>query len=223
LLIGLYDGCFPVSQVCESGNLGLGCSHGLDGEMILDGDCYIARANQHVKKMAPSDKLPFAQVAQFQPDGTLPIASVKSKEALEEKLLSLAQTNNLFIGFRIEGAFKSLSIRVPPMTAKKPYPPMVELLKNQTIYQLNDVQGTLVGFWSPKQYQGTTVAGIHFHFVDSERIQGGHVLEIQIERGKLAYQLYDRLELQLSVDQEFLDADLDYGNLDAHIKHTEGQ
>jgi acetolactate decarboxylase len=87
---------------------------------------------------------------------------------------------------------------------------MIKLFENQAEVEWTGAKGTLVGLWSPKQYQGTTVAGIHCHFVDSEKARGGHVLDTEIESGTLDYHLYDRLEVQLPFDKEFLHTDLNY-------------
>ncbi|WP_269915165.1 acetolactate decarboxylase [Acinetobacter sp. HY1485] len=222
LLVGLYDGFFSVEELKKAGNLGLGCTCGLAGELILTADdCYTATANQKLKIMQNTDLVPFAQVAQFEPTEQLSLQHLKNKDELTAFLLEQANTKNLFIGFKVEGAFKHIKLRQPPTGLKKPYPPMTEVFKNQTEETLDDVKGTLIGFWSPEQYQGVAVAGLHVHFIDDAQQDGGHVLDLELEQGICEIQCYADIEMKLPTQKEFLQANLEYENLDADIKQAE--
>lgn len=222
LLVGLYDGFFSVADIQKAGNIGLGCTCGLAGELILEDDeCHVAVAHQKLQQLKLIDRIPFAQVAQFEPDASISIQQLNNKEELTKHLLAIAQTNNLFIGFKLVGHFKSITLRQPPVGIKKPYPPMTEVFKNQTEEKLTDIKGTLIGFWSPKQYQGIAVAGLHVHFIDEAKQDGGHVLELELIEGKLQQQQYNDIEIKLPTQQEFLQADLEYENLDEDLKKAE--
>ena len=222
LLVGLYDGFFSVEELKKAGNLGLGCTCGLAGELILtEDDCYTATANQKLKIMQNTDLVPFAQVAQFEPTEQLSLQPLKNKDELTAFLLEQANTKNLFIGFKIEGSFKHIKLRQPPTGINKPYPPMTAVFKNQTEETLDDVKGTLIGFWSPEQYQGVAVAGLHVHFIDDAQQDGGHVLDLELEQGICELQCYADIEMKLPTQKEFLQANLEYENLDADIKQAE--
>ena len=58
-------------------------------------------------------------------------------------------------------------------------------MENQPVFELYDVQGTLVGFRFPGYAQGLNVAGYHFHFISADRSAGGHVLECLLSSGEL--------------------------------------
>jgi acetolactate decarboxylase len=49
--------------------------------------------------------------------------------------------------------------------------------REQQVFDLHDVEGTLVGFRFPDYAQGLEVAGYHLHFADAARRRGGYVLE----------------------------------------------
>jgi len=221
LFSGLYDGQFSVQDVVETGEFGLGCSHGIDGEVIVQGgECYVAKAGKPLAKMQHHDMLPFAQVATFHEQRTLALDNI-DKEQLTHKLLALADTQNLFIGLKLKGAFKTVKVRRPPVV-QKPYPPMMEALAKQEEEAIDQPSGTLIGFWAPKEYQGLTVAGLHVHFINDAQNGGGHVLDFELVEGQLSFELYDGFNLRLPTTTEFLQADLAYNNLDADIEKAEG-
>ena len=71
--------------------------------------------------------------------------------------------------------------RSPFLLNEKPYPPLVEVTKNQPVFEFNDVEGTIVGFRCPAYVQGVNVPGYHLHFLTKEGDGGGHVLEFKVE------------------------------------------
>lgn len=222
LLVGLYDGVFSVQDVQKAGTIGLGCSCGIDGELVLTQQtCYVARAHQPLSILKAEDKIPFAQVAHFEPTLFKKIENITNKDILNDLLIDFAQTENLFLGFRIQGKFKKIVLRQPPTGLSKPYPPMTEVFKDQTEQTLENIEGTLIGFWSPKAYQGVTVAGEHIHFIDTPHQQGGHVLDVNIEHANLEMQIYAGIDIRLSTDETFLKANLDYENIDEDIQQAE--
>ncbi|EKK7729359.1 MULTISPECIES: acetolactate decarboxylase [Klebsiella/Raoultella group] len=223
LLVGLYDGLFPVSQICSHGNFGLGCPDAMEGEMLInEGECYVAPAGRQPRLMGQDEKVAFAQMAWFEPSHCLSVSDIRDKDRLAEILIEQAETANLFIGFRLKGTFSTVKIRQPPSGLAPPYPPLVDVLRSQTEMTYTGMQGTILGFWTPPQYQGTSVAGIHIHFLDDRKLCGGHVMDISITEGQLEIQLYHRFDLYLPTESVFLDADLNYENADEHIRTAEG-
>lgn len=86
--------------------------------------------------------------------------------------------------------------------------PLVEVTAHQPEFELHDVRGTLVGFWSPGYVKTLTVPGYHLHFLTEDRTAGGHLLECS-GRGLVA-QLEREANLRLSLPEttSFLNADL---------------
>jgi acetolactate decarboxylase len=64
---------------------------------------------------------------------------------------------------------------VPKQT--EPYPTLAEVIENQTIFKLNNVTGTAVGFRLPSYMDEINVSGYHLHFITDDENSGGHVLE----------------------------------------------
>ena len=80
---------------------------------------------------------------------------------------------------------------------RKPYPPLVEVVKHQPIFELHDIRGSLVGFRFPNYAQGLNVAGYHLHFVTGDRRAGGHLLECRMAHGELYVDQEADLQLEL--------------------------
>ena len=63
-----------------------------------------------------------------------------------------------------------------------PYPSLTELAHEQHVFEFRDVEGTTIGFRFPSYAQGIELAGYHLHFVDADRLRGGHVLACRPRR-----------------------------------------
>jgi acetolactate decarboxylase len=85
----------------------------------------------------------------------------------------------------VDGRFEYVKTRSVPRQ-HKPYPPLVEVVKDQPTFELHDVSGSLVGFRFPDYAQGLNVSGYHFHFITADRSAGGHVLGCRLVRGELS-------------------------------------
>ena len=97
---------------------------------------------------------------------------------------ALVPQQNRFCAFRLHGEFSEVKTRSVP-AQHKPYPPLVEVTKNQPVFTLFKVRGTLVGFRSPAFVKGVNVPGYHLHFLADDLSGGGHVLEIELDHGIL--------------------------------------
>jgi acetolactate decarboxylase len=71
-----------------------------------------------------------------------------------------------------------------------------------------NVNGTLVGLWSPGFAGSFSVPGYHFHFLSSDRQNGGHVLECQAWGIAVAGCAMNEMHVSLPETEEFLKADL---------------
>lgn len=59
------------------------------------------------------------------------------------------------------------------------YPRLVEVTKNQPVFELQNISGAVVSFWSPAYAQGISVPGYHMHFLSADKNAGGHLLDLQ--------------------------------------------
>jgi acetolactate decarboxylase len=70
------------------------------------------------------------------------------------------------------------------------------------------LDGTLVGIWSPTFSSAFSIPGYHFHFLSSDHAKGGHLLDCSARN--LAMQIEKLTEFHVSFpeSEEFLKADL---------------
>jgi len=182
LLAGVYDGDMTFSKLKQHGDLGLGTVNQLDGEMIgLDGKFYQIKTDGKAYLIADSLKTPFAQVTFFTPDTTLKIKdSIGDYENFKSYLEKMMPTKNIFYAFKVSGTFSYLKTRSVP-GQRKPYPPLVDVVKHQVEFEFHNVSGTMVGFWCPAYVKGINVPEFHFHFITTDRKAGGHVLACRMQ------------------------------------------
>ena len=98
-------------------------------------------------------------------------------QELQQQIDKQLPTSNLPYAIRLQGTFPSLKVRsVPKQTP--PYSPLNDVVSQQEIvFELQNVQGTLVGFRLPQYLKDVNVAGYHLHFITSDRKAGGHLLD----------------------------------------------
>ncbi len=197
LLEGAYDGDVSFAELRRHGDLGLGTLEACDGEMIaLDGEFFQAAADGTVRRVADSERTPFALVVFFQPDDRIAIEELLALEALQGAIDSRLSTTDACHSLRIDGRFERLKLRSVPRQ-HKPYPPLAEVAARQRIFDLHDVHGTVVGFRFPDYAQGIDVPGYHLHFIADDRSAGGHVLDCVMREGRLALDHSSELHLEL--------------------------
>ncbi|RZN38400.1 MAG: acetolactate decarboxylase [Methanophagales archaeon ANME-1-THS] len=187
LLNGLYDGVLPYGELKRSGTFGIGTFEALDGEMVaLDGNFYHVKADGAVYKLENAGM----NYTQFQDylDGTM-------------------RAKNIFHAVKLEGAFYSVKTRSVPRQ-EKPYPPLVEVTANQTIFEFNEVRGTIIGFYCPDYLDGLKVPGYHLHFITEDRTAGGHVLEFRVKDAQLSVDYSSQIRIILPDTDEFNRLDL---------------
>lgn len=175
LIAGLYEGDFTIGQLLEHGNFGIGTFDDLDGEMIVLGDeVYQLTSTGDVHLVDKAMTTPFASVVDFQPTETKALTQLTKQEleALLEQEGLVA--NNAINAIRMTGTFSYVKTRTVP-AQHRPYPPMVEVVKHQPVFELEQVSGVMIGFKIPDYMIGINVPGYHFHFISDDRTQGGHV------------------------------------------------
>jgi len=176
LLEGSFDGDLTFAELAEHGDLGLGTLNGLDGEMIaIDGEFLRADVDGDVTPVAPEERTPFAVVTEFEPTVEGEIAAGLDHESILAALDSMARHGTSSFAVRLDGRFASVRARSVPRQAA-PYRALAEVVADQHVFELIDVEGSMVGFRFPAYIEGIEVAGYHLHFVDRERRRGGHVL-----------------------------------------------
>lgn len=176
LLDGAYEGDLSFAELAEHGDLGLGTLNGLDGEMIaIDGRFYRADVAGEVNEVAPTERTPFAVVASFEPDIDRPLGGPFDHVELLAALDHLIPAGSPSCAIRLDGRFDLVRARSVPRQ-HPPYRPLTEVVLEQHVFELTDVEGTMLGFRFPDYAEGIEVAGYHLHFIAADRMRGGHVL-----------------------------------------------
>jgi acetolactate decarboxylase len=207
LVAGVYDREVGVQAILEHGNFGLGTFANLDGEMVVvDGHVYQVRGSGQVLE-APADAgAPFAVVARFAPEIDVAIGPVSSFKDLEARCDSFRRSGNIFYAIRLDGSFKRVQTRAvnPPQPGTR----LIDAAKTQSEFTFSDIEGTLVGLWSPGFSSAFSVAGYHFHFLSADRQHGGHLLDVEAETLQLKCEALTNFHLALPESEAFLKADL---------------
>jgi acetolactate decarboxylase len=196
LLDGNYEGDVSFAELKPHGDFGLGTFDALDGEMVaLDGDYYQVRADGRAYPVDWQTKTPFAVVTFFEPTLSETLGAANLAD-LCERVDWLSGEAIRCCSVRVDGRFDHVRTRSVPRQ-RKPYPPLVEVVQDQPVFELDDVRGSLVGFKFPDYAQGLNVAGYHFHFITDDRSAGGHVLECRLATGELRVDREADLKVEL--------------------------
>jgi acetolactate decarboxylase len=208
LLVGVYDGDMTFKELKCHGDFGLGTFNGLDGEMIaLDGKFYQVKVDGAAYPVQDSMKTPFSVVTFFEPDECFNVNVKLNYEQLKTFVDERIPTENIFYAFKVEGVFEYIKTRSVP-GQEKPYPPLVDVVKHQSVFEFHDVKGTIVGFRTPGFVKGINVPGYHLHFITEDRKAGGHILACQMKDVGVELDLTSELHVVLPRDAAFAAADL---------------
>jgi acetolactate decarboxylase len=212
LMQGVFDGSMTYEELSSHGDFGLGTFNSLDGEMVeLAGQFYQVKADGAVYPVNSSMKTPFAIVTYFTPDKEINFNASGDESAnltlLQRYLENQMPSKNIFYAIRIDGVFDYIKTRSVPAQVK-PYPTLTEAVKNQSIFEMFNQSGTMIGFWSPAFAGGINLAGYHFHFLNDKRTAGGHVLDLRLKNASIALDYTPEFFVDLPNETEFLQADL---------------
>ena len=177
LFSGHYDGFETVAWLKQHGDLGIGTFDTLNGEMIvIDGHVYQALSDGSLQQPPDSTKVPFANVTSFDQDISKDLGQVDSVAALQEAILNLIPRKDAFYAIRLEATFKTIKVRTVA-SQTKPYLPLEEVLKSPIVFEYENVNGSVVGFWSPDYVGKVNLPGYNLHFISDDHTKGGHLVE----------------------------------------------
>lgn len=220
LLQSVYDGVLSYDELETHGDFGIGTFDGLEGEMLaLDGNYYQIKADGVAYPVSGNMTTPFATVTFFEPDENFQLEGPMNATDFEQYLDSNLPSKNLFYAVRVEGNFSYLKARSIPKQ-EKPYPRLVDAASTQSIFEFENVSGTLVGFRTPEYVQGINVVGYHIHFISLNRTAGGHVLDFELENGTASIDITNAFFMELPETGDFYNVDLGQ-NLQAEIESVE--
>jgi acetolactate decarboxylase len=196
-----------VGTLREHGDLGLGTFEHLDGEMVIvDGQCFHVRSDGSVRACDDEVLSPFAVITRLAPEAAVTLAQCPDRSHLTSRCDALRPSDNFFFALRVDGYFADAHTRAMCRTDEGV--PLVQAAAVQPGFELHDVSGTLIGFWTPEYAKTLNVPGYHLHFVSDDRQSGGHLLQCRGAHLRLQIQREGDDRIALPETEEFFTADL---------------
>lgn len=211
LTYGDYYGSIPVSELKQKGDIGIGTFDGLNGELIMvDGVVYRAAGDGSVEVVSDEETIPFSNVTFLDSDETKDLKAISDFNALCAELDKLVEERgkNRFYMIRIDGTFQAANLR-SEYAQEEPYKPLVEVLEyDQTFFDYENIEGTVVGLYCPPYMSDLNAVGWHMHFISKDKTKGGHVLGLSIDEATLTWDDTDTFEMQIPQNEMFAGFDL---------------
>lgn len=209
LMEGVYDGEITYAELARQGDFGLGTFNALDGEMIaFDGRFFQMKSDGKAYPVDPSTKTPFAVVMFFDPTVKVLWEELTDWQQFQRAVDKAVPSKNIFYAVKVRAVFDYVRVRTVPRQ-RKPYPPLVDVARNQPEFTHEGIKGTLVGFRFPDYTQGVNVAGYHVHFLDDALAAGGHVLDFRMRDARIDIDVTSQFHMEVPECGDFLNADLD--------------
>ncbi len=143
--------------------------------IALDGRFYRADVDGAVGEVGGTERTPFAVVTRFDPTVDTEVDGPLEHAGLLTRLDELIPAEAATCAIRLDGSFELVRARSVPRQ-NPPYRPLTEVVLEQHVFELENVEGTMLGFRFPDYAEGIEVSGYHLHFVSENRRRGGHVL-----------------------------------------------
>jgi acetolactate decarboxylase len=206
LLQGDYYGSVSIGELKAHGDTGIGTFDKLNGELIMvDGTVYRAKGDGTVEVPDDTETIPFSNVTFFDADETQDAKGIASFEDLESLLNARVDElgGNRFYMVRIDGTFDKMNVR-SEYAQEEPYKPLVDVLAvDQTFYDYENIEGTVVALYCPAYMKELNNAGWHLHFVSKDGTKGGHVLDLAVAKANVAWDSTDKFEMMLPNEDFF--------------------
>jgi len=208
LLTGRYGGVVSVAEVKQHGNMAIATMDRLDGEVqMIDGVVYQACSDGRIRRPGDEETIPFGTICPFRAEQSLNLENIPSYECFEEHLGKICPLENFPLAVRFTGKFRRMKVRVVKRQERDGVG-LAEAAKNEAVFDLADCSGDLVGFRLPGYVSGVNAPGWHLHFMDAERLHGGHVVNFSLLEGKLGFCYADDFQIRLPDKSVFTGLDL---------------
>jgi acetolactate decarboxylase len=171
-----YDGLAPIASASVGATQGLGTFDRLDGEMVMvAGQMYRVGTDGTPVRIDGTQSSPFFESVRFAPTASGPVAPGTTCANLISAVNALAARDTGIVAVRVRGTFSDITFRSVPAQAE-PYPPLSQVVANQTLFPLGERRAVLVGFRTGPDLAGTGAPGLHLHGLTADRTAGGHVI-----------------------------------------------
>lgn len=203
LMAGIYDGALTFGELKTHGDFGLGTFNTLDGEMIaMDGKFYQVKADGSVHTVSDDMLTPFSVITFFESDQEVTVKESMDCDTLKSMIDEMLPTENIPYAIKVSGDFSYMKTRSVP-AQEEPYPPLLDVIAVQPTFEFEQIQGDMLGFRLPAYMDIANSPGYHFHFLNSARDAGGHVLACQVENVSIDIDYTDGWLTELPADEAF--------------------
>ncbi|ASJ75732.1 acetolactate decarboxylase [Granulosicoccus antarcticus] len=208
LMNTIYEGQITAAEMKSLGNLGVGVSNHLNGELTaVDGVVYSIAADG-TATVAPDDlQAPYMSMIDFEPTRTITISDINSFKDLEQAVLANITSANTLHVFKAKGLF-SFTRLASAHGVEDENVDFFEYLGSRQMYDLEQTEGTIVGIYTPAYLGTVSIPGLHFHFQNGDNTIGGHMEDIRFDQLQFEVQEVDRINLALPNVQKFRDIDM---------------
>lgn len=209
LMSGDYDGKVSLRQIRKRGDFGIGTFDRLDGEAVeLDGEFYQVKNDGKIHRPPLGTTSPFAMTSFFHPDSGFSLSAQPDFDSLKGAIDGHLETKNIPYAVRVDGKFSFVKTR-SIARQNKPYRPLPEIAKEQSVFEFQDVEGSLIGFRLPSYMAGVNLPGYHMHFLSRDKTKGGHLLECKLISGEVQIDDIKHFQLELKKSPEFYSRNLE--------------
>ena len=204
------DAAVSAGELLRCADTGIGVGAALNGAVILEaGVAYRAMADGKVVVMQPESGIAFAAAMVFgenAPD--VELKNIGNLESLRQALEPFVNSNrNIFYMIKAGGVFGAVQL-CSWNARRKPYPTLAEAAKEQHEFCFENTRGNVIAVWCPQYVSGICLPGWHFHYLSSDKTQGGHVLDLSVDRLHMKIHRIERFDLTLPQNPEFAQRDL---------------
>ena len=207
LMMGDYYGAKTVEEILKETDTGIGTFDGLNGEAIFyKGKAYNGQATGKVIEMHKEDKVPFSCTAKFDYKvEALPVI-FDSIEQFKKDLEAHLPSKNYFYMIVMDGKF---NVRVRScFKQEEPYEPLYKVACDQREFEYHDVEGVVVGIYSPNYVEGMNLPGWHIHFLSKDFKLGGHILNVSSNNALVKINKLDTWEVLMPENKNFAEWNL---------------
>jgi acetolactate decarboxylase len=208
LLQGALDGVETVAEIKKHGDFGIGTFDSLDGEMIVrDNIVYQAKADGQVSVAADTLTLPLATVTYFDRDLVLTPGTSMNYSTFISTMPDRLPTRNMVYAVQIHGTFPFMKVRAIP--AQEENSTLSQAAQEQSVFNLTDTKGTVIGFFVPTFFSGLNVPGFHLHYLSDDLRSGGHILDFTLAAdASVEYDITPEFDMVLPTSGPFTGIDL---------------
>lgn len=221
LMSGDFDGKFTLGPLLKENTIGIGTFHASDGELIiLEGEAYKIDAEGKIESVPYEEEVPYVALTHFVPGKVYSISEPVEFNGSIPELDKYIDNEAQFYAIKITGEFSFIKTR-SLKEQSKPYPRLVEVARDQALFEARQKEGVIVGVYSPELFGTIASSGYHLHFLGKDHNFGGHVLNFTLENGTIEIHALDILEQHLPTSDKNSNEQLDFQQLLSEIDEAE--